>query len=489
MFRPSDIVSMFSSWSIKRCIVVGFGFMLSCMGFTALISMVSMQKVLSIQDQHARGEVPAARLANDFQREMLNARVSLVYHMTIQRPGAKDLGLQNLKAAESTLDKLVSLVSSQGALSDLNPGVERLHNELKSYEVELRKSLSLVDSGVVSGPAYAEQIRNWAHAGTILVDDADKTRVLSTELSNSRNESNIESLRSTARLTLAAFLLTLLFCVVLATLIIRQINSKLRSITGDLDQSAKEIQYSATELASSSTALSKNSAQQAATIEATSAASTEIDAMAEQTTRNSTITAKLVTETQVGFQKTNESLEEMAVAMETISSSSKKVAKVIKVIDDIAFQTNILALNAAVEAARAGHEGLGFAVVADEVRNLAQRCATAAKDTAALIEESIENSRTGKGKMDRVTEGMHTITLDSSKIETLVEEMKVGGVEQSKGIQQINHSLNHMEQVTQSAAAQAEIGSAAASQLNAQAETMQTIVVRLKGMIGGAEAA
>jgi methyl-accepting chemotaxis protein/methyl-accepting chemotaxis protein-1 (serine sensor receptor) len=171
--------------------------------------------------------------------------------------------------------------------------------------------------------------------------------------------------------------------------------------------------------------------------------------------------------------------------MDGINASSQKISKIIKVIDEIAFQTNILALNAAVEAARAGEAGMGFAVVADEVRNLAQRCAQAAKDTADLIEDSIQRSNGGKAKVDQVAIAVRAITAESGKIKVLVDEINLGSVEQSRGIEQISRAITQMEQVTQSSAAGAEEGAAAAEQLNAQAETMKDIVGRLRIMVDG----
>ena len=171
--------------------------------------------------------------------------------------------------------------------------------------------------------------------------------------------------------------------------------------------------------------------------------------------------------------------------MNEINASSGKISKIIKVIDDIAFQTNILALNAAVEAARAGEAGLGFAVVADEVRNLAQRCAQAAKDTADLIEDSVVKSNAGKVKVDQVAGAIGIVTEDAGKVKILVDEISVGSQEQSRGIEQIGSAITQMDQVTQRAAASAEEGASAAEELTAQSESLKKVVAELTRMVGG----
>ena len=158
--------------------------------------------------------------------------------------------------------------------------------------------------------------------------------------------------------------------------------------------------------------------------------------MARRNTESSRSAVGIVAHSVEKFGETNRALDEMVVAMGEINGSSQKISRIIKVIDAIAFQTNILALNAAVEAARAGEAGMGFAVVADEVRNLAQRSAQAAKDTAALIEESIAKSDGGKSKVDRVGEATRAVASDTTQVKTLVDQVSGGSEEQARGLEQ-----------------------------------------------------
>jgi methyl-accepting chemotaxis protein/methyl-accepting chemotaxis protein-1 (serine sensor receptor) len=268
-------------------------------------------------------------------------------------------------------------------------------------------------------------------------------------------------------------------------LVVRSINKVLHRTVSELAEGAEQITSASSQVASSSQSLAQGASEQAASLEETSASSEEITSMTRKNAENSQSAAGMMAEVDHQVAEGNRTLEQMVVSMRDITTSADKISKIIKVIDEIAFQTNILALNAAVEAARAGEAGMGFAVVADEVRNLAQRSAQAAKDTAALIEESISKSNEGSTKLQQVTEVIQAITDSAGKVKTLVDEVNLGSQEQARGIEQISKAIAQMDQVTQSTAANAEESASASEEMSAQAEALNNIVLQLRSMVGG----
>lgn len=266
--------------------------------------------------------------------------------------------------------------------------------------------------------------------------------------------------------------------------VVRGVNHALLKTVADLAEGAEQVASAAGQLSTSSQSLAQGSSEQAASLEETSASAEEITAMTRKSGENAKVAAEVMATVDQQVKDGNRTLQEMLGAMEEINNSSQKISKIIKVIDEIAFQTNILALNAAVEAARAGEAGMGFAVVADEVRNLAQRSAQAAKDTSALIEESVAKSGEGRTKTQKVAEVIRSITQSSEKVKTLVDEVHVGSQEQTRGIEQISTAVAQMDQVTQTTAANAEEGASASEELTAQAESLRAIVRDLRVMVG-----
>ncbi len=261
-------------------------------------------------------------------------------------------------------------------------------------------------------------------------------------------------------------------------------NHTLRQITLELREGAEQIASASGQVSSTSQSLAQGASEQAASLEETSASTEELTSMTRKNAENSSAAASVMGQVDQKVGEANQTLGGMVTSMKEINASSDKIARIIKVIDEIAFQTNILALNAAVEAARAGEAGMGFAVVADEVRNLAQRCAQAAKDTAALIEESITKSNEGRKRLEQVTSAIGAITGSATEVKTLVDEVNLGSQEQARGIEQISKSINQMEQVTQKTAANAEESASASEEMSAQAQLLKALVDRLQVMVG-----
>jgi methyl-accepting chemotaxis protein len=262
------------------------------------------------------------------------------------------------------------------------------------------------------------------------------------------------------------------------------INGSLRQTASDLRIGAEQVTAASSQVSSAAQMLSQGATEQAAALEETSASMEEMASLTRRNAENAGRAAHLAGDMAGQVAQSNRAFQQMVESMTAISESSDKVAKIIRAIDEIAFQTNILALNAAVEAARAGDAGMGFAVVADEVRNLAQRSAQAARDTAGLIEESLTRSREGATNVNQVAAAMHAITDTVTQVKSIVAEVHEASAQQTTGIDQVAQAIQQMEKVTQTTAATAEESAAASEELNAQAETSMGVVHSLGRMVG-----
>jgi methyl-accepting chemotaxis protein len=265
---------------------------------------------------------------------------------------------------------------------------------------------------------------------------------------------------------------------------LRSGTAALRGLTGEINVCATEVSEASKQISHASQSLSVGASRQASSLEETSASSQEMSSMTQTNADNSRRAADVMSDVDHEVQEANQTLEQMKSSMAEINASSEKIAKIIKVIDEISFQTNILALNAAVEAARAGDAGMGFAVVADEVRRLAQRCAQAAKDTADLIEESIGTSSEGSRKLNRVSDAVVRITGSANRVKQLVDELNTSSQEQARGVDHIATALTQLEQVTQQNAASAEESASVSHSMAKQSDVMRDVVDRLIVLVG-----
>ena len=309
--------------------------------------------------------------------------------------------------------------------------------------------------------------------------------------------------------------------VVVAFFIIRSITGPLRRVIEGLSDASTQLDSASKEISASSQSLAEGSSEQASSLEETSASMEEISTMTKLNADNAQEAAGLaqkcsesadqgnaaVREMSDSVDKMNstsmEIVDSMSDSMDDINKSSNEIAEITKVIDGIAFQTNLLALNAAVEAARAGEHGKGFAVVAEEVRNLAQRSASAAKDTAVLITSCVDKAGKGAELTNRSKDTMQSIVDDVKKstdntntslqeivgniekVTTLTKEIATASVEQSAGIEQVGTAVQQMDEITQQTAANAEEAASASEELAAQAETTKEQIAILSAQVGG----
>jgi len=270
--------------------------------------------------------------------------------------------------------------------------------------------------------------------------------------------------------------------------VVRGINRSLRTVADSLGQASEQVSSASGQVSSSSQTLAQGASEQAASLEETTASVEEINSMTKRNAENAQNAKSIAQDTRHAADRGTQQMDEMVTAMNAIKESSDNIAKIVKSIDEIAFQTNILALNAAVEAARAGEAGMGFAVVADEVRNLAQRAAQAARETAAKIDDSIQKSAAGVEISSRVAESLKEIAEKARKVDELVADIATASQEQTQGLGQISQAMSQMDHVTQSNASSAEESAAAAEELNAQSLTMLDNVGELLRLVGGAKA-
>ena len=260
---------------------------------------------------------------------------------------------------------------------------------------------------------------------------------------------------------------------------------RLHTVASGLSTASEEVNSAAGRISEVSQSLSQGASEQAASLEETSASLEELASMTRTNADNARQADALMGETAKVVDYANTSMGSLTQSMREVSAASEETAKIIKTIDEIAFQTNLLALNAAVEAARAGEAGAGFAVVADEVRALAMRAAEAAKNTATLIEGTVDKVKEGSDLVTKTAAAFSQVTGSTGKVKELVAEIVAASSEQAQGVDQINKAVTEMNTVTQQTAASAEESASAAEQLTAQSEQMRGVVGELVALVEG----
>jgi methyl-accepting chemotaxis protein len=384
-------------------------------------------------------------------------------------------------------EKALSLVANIDRLLGRGEGrqlVEQLKSDIEVHAACFRQIADLCGAGKLK-EASAFYKEKGAPAGVAMEQAASDLMTQETAIMRESADAGRRQARF-ASISMTAIGVVGIGTLILTSFMIAGITSAMSRLAGELSEGASQVFSASTQVATSSQRLAQEASTGAAAIEETSAAAKEVTSLARKSANQARTAANLMDTVDASVSDGNKTLGLMVESMAGITESSGRISKIIKVIDEIAFQTNILALNAAVEAARAGESGMGFAVVADEVRNLAQRSAQAARDTAALIEDSIAKSNDGSVKLQRVAEVIRGITENTGKVKTFIDEVSLASLEEAKGVDAISKGVHQMEQSTQDTASFSEESAAASEQLSAQANTLNYIAQQIGSIVGTA---
>lgn len=259
-----------------------------------------------------------------------------------------------------------------------------------------------------------------------------------------------------------------------------KMSCQMNEVMSKISIASQQVASGSKNIADAGNMLAKGASSQASSVEELSASISEINEQTKNNAGNAEEANNLASDTHTKANIGNQRMEEMLQAMVDINESSNNIAKIIKVIDEIAFQTNILALNAAVEAARAGQHGKGFAVVAEEVRNLAARSAEAAKSTTEIIQHSIDKVNAGTELAKGTAQALHSIKESIDQVTVLVADIAQASQKQSSALQMLNQGVLQVSNVVQTNSSTAEESASASVELNAQAELLQEAVSKFK---------
>ena len=468
--------------SSKLLLLVGIALFallfVSCIGFY-----FNKKATDSTKNMYLNALIPV----EDFSRVTINSNLcnAALLEMVLTEPISKK---KLYKEEIIKFGKENTAIVEEIAKIDLYDKVDELMSQLNTTRTNYINSRNIVVDLSLSGKDKLAAAKYQHETAGLFIEyrnTLDKIVSLSSDYAESIHKQNqIDSNFATTMLIIASCS-SFAILLWLGLLVTKMITEPVIVAVNALNDSSEQVAAASGQLSDASHMLAEGSAEQASSIQETSATVEESASMVRQTNENTLQADSLAKATRSSAEKCANEMDEMISSMHELKKSSDEISKIIKVIDDIAFQTNILALNAAVEAARAGDAGLGFAVVAEEVRNLAQKSADAAKNTAKIIETNISLSSQSVLISEKVNSGLNDINEDARKMNELLSEITVASQEQTQGISQINQAISQMEQVTQSNASTAEESAAAADALSKQAVGLKGLVDSLHTLVYG----
>lgn len=429
------------------------------------------RNVVQMSDDAIPGLIHIGQSASKMQR----IRGDVWKHISLSDPAAMQKVETQIQAMRQDLAKNLSAYQRAITQAEDRSNFDRLKSAIDAYWSPLEDVLVL-SRAQQTEQAVALYLKTIDPVFQRIVEELRRMEDWNARYSEAAARDAGHTVTTSNRILLATLFAALAIAFTLASFIIRTIRQVLSRTVDDLSATANGLSAASAQVASTSLSLAHGASQQAAGIEQVSAASEDVNSLSKQTASRAGNATQIVLEKQKQYDAAFEKIRMMSASVVEINEESEKISRIMRVIDEIAFQTNILALNAAVEAARAGEAGQGFAVVADEVRSLSQRCAQAAHDTSSLIEHSIQIAAQGKLHADSVVSAVEDLHRRAFDIQAIVSEISAASLEQTKGIESISGSLTDLDRQTQNTAAASEQGSAAAQQLSAQAEAMRASI-------------
>jgi methyl-accepting chemotaxis protein len=509
----------FSNLKIKAKLIICFIIITIFTGIVGAVGIYNMDNInKSNTDMYNNYAVPAKELASiqtALQEVRANHLLALYERDTKTVQTRLDVIDKDVQQSNDLLKKYESTISTE---EDRNLHTNVM-NSLTSYRNERNANLDLIKN-----QKYDEALTTLGkvtEARTKVDDDLQKLIDYNSKVSTDTIAQNAAKFKTDTLVMLAVILVSAVISIVLGLIVASNISKPLHLLVGvankiaegDLDvnidintkdevgilassfrkmsnninevmshisNASEQVASGSKQVSDSSMELSQGATEQASSIEELTASIEEISSQTKLNADNANEANRLAETTKENAVKGNNEMKEMLRSMEEINESSASISKIIKVIDEIAFQTNILALNAAVEAARAGQHGKGFAVVAEEVRNLAARSANAAKETTAMIEGSIKKVEGGTRIATETAEALNRIVDGIAKVANIVGDIAIASNEQATGISQINQGIMQVSEVVQTNSATSEESAAASEELSSQAELLREQVAKFK---------
>lgn len=472
------------NWTIGKRIAIGGVILLGLLLAVGISCTVALSKVKGLAKHRLQDDaLPGIIYASDIGTLTAQGHIRTLTAGSIADPAQQDACIAQVAELVTKVGGI--LQSYEASITDPadRARLEELKQVRSNYGSNRTKYFNLVKTGTAE--ERAQFVSTQLEPAYIAYrDKVAQILKWNQDAAASVSQSIVETSTSGSSLAVILCSVAAVAAAIVGWFIISSINQVLRGVCTTIQQGSDQVASAAGQVSASSQALAEGASEQAASLEETSSSLEEMSSMAKRNADNVQQAKELAGETRSAADTGTVDMDEMKRAMDAIKVSSDDVAKIIKTIDEIAFQTNILALNAAVEAARAGEAGAGFAVVADEVRSLAQRSAQSAKETATKIEESIAKSVHGVRISEKVAISLNAIAEKTRKVDAIVSEIATASNEQRQGVEQVNTAVSQMDKVTQSNASSAEEGAAAAEELNAQSQTLKDAVNLLSALVG-----